>query len=78
MSDARPPGPPSPDPARARWLAMALARIAGSAGAVFGVVLIGRATSFGPRLLGLAITLSALAMMVIVQRHLARRWRSGG
>ena len=68
MSDA--------DPARTRWLAIVLARLAGSAGAVFGVVLLGRADTLGPKLLGLAIVLSAMAMMAIVPRSLARRWRS--
>jgi hypothetical protein len=62
--------------ARNRWLALTLTRIAGSAGAIFGVVLIGRAQTIGPKILGVAIVLSALAMIATVPRSLARRWRT--
>lgn len=62
--------------ARNRWLALTLTRIAGSAGAIFGVVLIGRAQTIGPKILGVAIVLSALAMIATVPRALARRWRT--
>jgi hypothetical protein len=62
--------------ARRRYYAMALARLAGAAGAVFGIVLSARAPTLGPKLLGVAIVLSALAMMAIVPRALAERWRS--
>ena len=66
----------SPALARRRWLAVALTRVAGSAGAVFGLVLLGRAHTLGPRLLGGAIVLSALWMIAAVPRALAHRWRS--
>jgi len=62
--------------ARNRWLAMTLTRIAGSAGAIFGVVLLGRAQTLGPKILGVAIVLSALVMIATVPRSLARRWRT--
>lgn len=62
--------------ARNRWLALTLTRIAGSAGAIFGVVLLGRAQTMGPKILGVAIVLSALAMIAIVPRSMARRWRT--
>jgi hypothetical protein len=62
--------------ARNRWLALTLTRIAGSAGAIFGVVLIGRAQTIEPKILGVAIVLSALAMIAIVPRSMARRWRT--
>ncbi|WCM27599.1 hypothetical protein NDN01_01300 [Sphingomonas sp. QA11] len=62
--------------ARNRWLTLTLTRLAGSAGAVFGVVLLGRAQTLGPKILGVAIVLSALAMIAIVPRSLARRWRT--
>jgi len=62
--------------ARKRWLAITLARLAGSAGAVLGVILIARAHTIGPKILGTAIVLSALAMMAIVPRSLAQRWRT--
>lgn len=62
--------------AKQRWLIMTLTRLAGSTGAVFGLVLLGRAHSFGPKLLGAAIVLSALLMIAIVPRAMAQRWRS--
>ena len=64
------------DPARNRWLAIVLVRVVGSLGAVFGVVLLGRAQSLGQELLGLAIVLAALAMIATVPRSLARKWRT--
>ena len=64
------------DLARRRWLILTLTRIAGSAGAVFALVLIGRAHTLGPKLLGVAIVMAALLMIAIVPRSLARRWRS--
>jgi drug/metabolite transporter (DMT)-like permease len=62
--------------ARNRWLVLTLTRIAGSAGAILGVILIGRAQTIGPKILGVAIVLSALAMIATVPRSLARRWRT--
>ena len=64
------------DPARGRYFAIVATRIAGAAGAVLGVVLLARAPTIGPKLLGVAIVLSAMAMMAIVPRSLARRWRT--
>ncbi|WP_419807227.1 hypothetical protein [Sphingomonas sp.] len=66
----------SDDLARRRWLAITLTRIAGTAGAVFGLVLAGRATTQPPQLLGIGIVLSALLMIAIVPRALAHRWRT--
>ena len=62
--------------ARRRWLAIVLTRLAGTAGAVFGLVLAGRAQALGPKLLGVAIVLSALLMIATVPRALAARWRT--
>ena len=62
--------------ARKRWLTITATRIAGSAGAVLGLVLLARAPTLAPKILGVAIVLSALAMMAIVPRSLAHRWRS--
>ncbi len=62
--------------ARRRWLLIVLSRLAGTTGAVFGLVLVGRAQAFGPKLLGVAIVLSALLMIATVPRALAQRWRT--
>lgn len=62
--------------ARGRYFAMAATRIAGVAGAIFGLVLLARATTLAPKLLGIAIVLSALLMIAIVPRAMARRWRT--
>ncbi len=67
---------PSDPLVKRRWLTMTLTRLAGSTGAVFGLVLLGRAHTVGPKLLGAAIVLSALLMIAIVPRAMARRWRS--
>ena len=62
--------------ARQRWLVITLTRIAGTAGAVLGLMLIGRSDETGPKILGVAIVMSALLMIAIVPRSLARRWRT--
>lgn len=68
---------PLPDHlARRRWFAITLTRLAGTAGAVFGLVLIGRSHALGDRLLGGAIVLAALLMVATVPRALAHRWRT--
>lgn len=64
--------------ARRRWLLIVLVRLAGTAGAVFGLVLVGRAQALGPKLIGIGIVLSALLMIATVPRTLAHRWRSPG
>jgi uncharacterized membrane protein YfcA len=64
------------DPARGRWAAIVATRLAGAVGALLGVVLLGRAQTLGPKLLGVAIVVSALWMIATVPRALARRWRS--
>lgn len=62
--------------ARNRYFAIVATRIAGSAGAVLGLILIARAATAGPKVLGTALVLSALLMIAIVPRALARRWRT--
>jgi hypothetical protein len=66
----------SADPARNRWLIMVLIRIVASAGAVLGLMLLTRATEWPPKLLCVAIVLSALYIMAVVPRALAHRWRT--
>ncbi len=67
---------PASDPAKVHWFYMTLARLAGAGGAVLGVLLLAEGDTTGRKLLGGAIVLSALAMMAIVPRSLARCWRS--
>ena len=62
--------------ARDRWFAIVACRLAGVAGALFGLVLIGRATATGHKVLGVALVLSALIVIAVVPRALARRWRT--
>jgi len=61
---------------RNRYFVLVAVRLVGAAGAVFGLVLLGRAVDLPTRLLGAAIVLSALAMIAIVPRSLAARWRT--
>jgi hypothetical protein len=62
--------------ARRRWLAMVGSRLAGTAGAVFGLVLAARSHDWPIKVLGVAITLSALAVIAIIPASLAHRWRT--
>ena len=64
------------DPARGRYFIIAGSRLAGAVGAVFGVVIAARATETLPKVIGVALVLSALWVMAVVPRALARRWRS--
>lgn len=62
--------------ARSRYFGLVAVRLIGTAGAVFGLVLLARAPDAPLRILGFAIVLSALAMIGIVPRSLAARWRT--
>jgi hypothetical protein len=64
------------DPARNRYFAIVAIRLIGTAGAIFGLVLLGRATATVPRVIGIGIVLSAVLMNALVPRALARRWRT--
>lgn len=64
------------DPARNRYFLMVLAQIGAVAGAVFGLVILGKADTMWMRLLGAAILLSGLYCIAVVPRALARRWRT--
>lgn len=61
---------------RNRYLALVGARLGGAAGAVLGLVLIARADTVLPKVIGTMLVLSALLMIAIVPRALARRWRT--
>ena len=64
------------DPALPRWAVLSAVRIIGSFGAVLGVILVGRAETMAPKVLGVAIVLAAMWMLATVPRALAARWRS--
>ena len=61
---------------RNRWLIISAVRIAAIAGAVFAVVLIARAPTWPPKVLGVAIVLSAIYMSWAIPASLAHRWRT--
>ena len=62
--------------ARRRWFTIVAARLAGFAGVMFGLVLVLRAQDVAPKVLGIAIVLSAMAVIAIVPPALAHRWRT--
>lgn len=66
----------SEDPARNRYFAMVGVQLVAVIGAVFGLVLAGRATGWGQTVLGGAILLSGLYVMAVVPRAMARKWRT--
>lgn len=64
------------DIARKRYFLMIGVRLGGVAGALLGLVLIGRTQATAPKVLGIAIVLAALLLIALVPRALARRWRT--
>lgn len=62
--------------ARNRWFAIVATRLAATAGAVLGLILIARASDWQTKALGVGIVLAALYMMAVVPKALAHRWRS--
>ncbi len=64
------------DPARNRYFAMVFAQMIAVAGAVFGLVIIGRSDAIWLRILGAAILISGLYCIAVVPRAMARRWRT--
>lgn len=62
--------------ARNRYYAMAAVNMIATAGAVFGLVIAGRAVGWELRVLGAVIILASLYMMAVVPRAMARRWKT--
>ena len=58
------------------WSIIVGTRLAATAGAVLGLILIARTDAVAPKIIGTALVLSALFMMAVVPRALARRWRT--
>ncbi|MES2442946.1 MAG: hypothetical protein V4574_08955 [Pseudomonadota bacterium] len=67
---------PTDAQARNRYYAMMAVNLAAVAGAVFGLVLVGRSNDWTQTVLGGAIILSALYVMAVVPRAMARKWRT--
>jgi len=65
-----------PDQARNRYFLMTGSRLLGVAGALLGLVLIGRAVAMEQKLIGLALVLAAMLFIAVIPRALARRWRT--
>ena len=61
---------------RNRYFALVGARLLGAAGALLGLVLIARSDAVVPKAIGTALVISAVLMIAIVPRALARRWRT--
>lgn len=61
---------------RNRYFLMTGSRLLGVAGALLGLVLIGRAVAMEQKLIGLALVLAAMLFIAVVPRALARRWRT--
>lgn len=59
-----------------RWATIQAVRLAGFTGAVFGLVLVSRGEHVAPKILGIAIVLSALFLIATVPAALAHRWRT--
>jgi uncharacterized membrane protein YfcA len=62
--------------ARNRYYMMIGVNILGTAGAVLGLLIAGRAHEYQMTLFGATIILASLYMMAVVPRSLARRWRT--
>lgn len=62
--------------ARRRYYYMAGVNMIATAGAVFGLVIAGRGNDWSSSLLGGAIIISALYVMAVVPRAMARKWRT--
>jgi hypothetical protein len=62
--------------ARNRYFLMVGSRLLGVAGALLGLFLIARGDATEPKAVGTALVISALLLIAIVPRALARRWRT--
>jgi hypothetical protein len=62
--------------ARNRYFMIAGVNLAAVAGAVLGLLILGRAQATAHLVLGGALMLSALYVMAVVPRSLARRWKT--
>ena len=64
------------DPAAGRFALINLARIAGIAVAIGGLVLLGRTSDRASAVVGILLVLGGVLASELVPRRLSRRWRS--
>lgn len=62
--------------ARKRYYIIVAVNMIGTAGAVLGLLIAGRAQHYGMTIFGGAVLLSSLYFMAVVPRSLARRWKT--
>ncbi|WHU02677.1 MULTISPECIES: hypothetical protein [unclassified Sphingomonas] len=62
--------------ARKRYYMIVALNMLGTAGAVLGLLIAGRAQNYGVTVFGGAILLASLYFMAVVPRFLARRWKT--
>lgn len=62
--------------ARKRYYMIVALNMLGTAGAVLGLLIAGRAQNYGVTVFGGAILLSSLYFMAVVPRYFARRWKT--
>lgn len=62
--------------ARKRYYMIVALNMLGTAGAVLGLLVAGRAQNYWVTVFGGAILLSSLYFMAVVPRYLARRWKT--
>ncbi|MBB4096534.1 hypothetical protein [Sphingomonas kyeonggiensis] len=62
--------------ARKRYYIIVAVNMLGTAGAVLGLLVAGRAPNYGVTVFGGAILLASLYFMAVVPRFLARRWKT--
>jgi uncharacterized membrane protein YhaH (DUF805 family) len=62
--------------ARNRYYLMMLANLVGVAGAVLGLLIVGRAHTNELTMLGATLLLASLWVMAAIPKMLARRWRT--
>lgn len=62
--------------ARKRYFMIVAVNLVATAGAVFGLVIVGRADGGVPAYIGGGLMLAALYVMAVVPRAMARRWKT--
>jgi len=62
--------------ARKRYYMIVALNMLGTAGAVLGLLIAGRAQQYGVTVFGGAILLASLYFMAVVPRYFARRWKT--